>query len=699
MENNESNSRIRFNILTVIIYIVGIIIIIQLFNLQIVQGEEYREQSNTKLTRESVLEAARGSIMDRTGNVLVGTTMGFSLELYKTKVDTQTFNNAILNIVKVLEKNGDSYIDTLPISINPFEFKFSSEESAIKWKKNNKIDENATAEQAFYALKDKYEINCDSLEDTRKIMTIVYEIKTSGYSTVKSIEISSSISRASVQEFEERSADFPGIAVIKEPLRDYRAGTLASHIVGYIGKIRDDEYKEKKDTYAIDDYIGRTGIEYVFEEYLKGENGIRQIDMDVDGTQTGEYVAKEAVEGADVVLTIDANLQAVAENALKNNIEKIRNGGFSQRYNAKGGAVVVTNVKTGEVLALASYPNYSPAEIYNGLTTERWNEINNDPELPLYNRAISGSYAPGSTFKMVTAVASLETGVVTKNERINDVGIYRGVPNTSPVCWIWTQSHVGHGRVNIVDAIQKSCNYFFYEMGNRMGIDNLVKYVKYFGLGQKTGIELPSETSGTIASKEASEAKGQRWQGGDVLSAAIGQGDNDFSPLQMARYISILVNGGHRIDLSIVKSVIRADGTEVPRNEIEDFVNEKLNIETEEVEQLDIEQETIDTVLEGMKSVAMEAGGTAYSIFRNFNIEVGGKTGSAETANNDVNAWFTGFAPFDEPEIAVIVLVENGGHGNYTAEVARDIMAEYFGMNTQVVEENVQAKSYVEYAR
>ena len=449
----------------------------------------------------------------------------------------------------------------------------------------------------------------------------------------------------------------------------------------------------------MDDYIGRTGIEYVFEEYLKGENGIRQIDMDIDGTQTGEYIAKEAVEGADVVLTIDANLQAVAENALKNNIEKIRNGGFSQRYNAKGGAVVVTNVKTGEVLALVSYPNYSPAEMYNGLTTQRWNEINNDPTLPLYNRAISGSYAPGSTFKMVTAVAALETGVVTKNERINDVGIYRGVPNTAPVCWIWTQSHIGHGRLNIVDAIQKSCNYFFYEMGNRMGIDNLVKYVKYFGLGQKTGIELPNETSGTIASKETTEAKGERWQGGDVLSAAIGQGDNDFSPLQMARYISILVNGGHRIDLSIVKSVIKADGTEVPRNEIEDFVNNKLGIQNEEVEQLDIKQETIDTVLEGMKSVAMESGGTAYSIFRNFNIEVGGKTGSAETASSDVNAWFTGFAPFDDPEIAVIVMVENGGHGNYTAEVARDIMAEYFGMNTQVVEEDVQAKSYVEYAR
>ncbi len=693
--NNSDNNRLRFNILTVLVYLVGIILVVQLFNLQIVQGEEYRNESNTKLTRETVLEAARGSILDRTGNTLAGTTMGFSLELYKTKVDTDTLYASILNMVNVLEANGDRYVDSFPISINPFGFTFSDESSLQKWKQNNKIDEAASAEECFYFFKNKYKINNDSIEETRKIIAIVYEIKTKGYSTTKSIEVASNISSASVQVFEERSNDFPGLAVVKVPIRNYTKGNLASHIIGYIGKIDEKTYKDKKDTYARDDYIGKTGIESIFEEYLRGEDGTGQIDMDVDGSQTGEYISKEAVAGSDVVLTIDSNLQAVAETALKNNIEKIRNGGFSQRYDAKGGSVVVTNVKTGEILALANYPDYSPAIMYNGLTTTQWNEYRENQAL--YNRAISGSWAPGSTFKMVTAIAALETGVVTRTERINDTGVYPLWNN--PVCWYWTEYHRGHGPVNVSDAIKKSCNFYFYEVGRRMGIDNLAKYARYFGLGEKTGIELPSETSGELASRENSAAKGEQWQTGNILSAAIGQSDNDFSPLQMARYISILANGGNRIDLTIVKSILRADGTEVSKTEIEEFVDNKLGVTQTNAEDLQINQDNLKEVLEGMRSVAMEAGGTAYNIFKNFNIEVGGKTGSAETATSDVTAWFTGFAPFDDPEIAVVVMVENGGHGNYTAEVVRDIIAEYFGMNSNTVEEEASAIPYTEEIR
>ena len=688
MENN----RLRFNVLAIIVYVIGIILIIQLFNLQIVQGEKYREESNTKLTRESVLEAARGSIRDRTGNILAGTTMGYRLELYKTKVDTEVLNNAILDMVNVLEKNGDTYVDSFPININPFEYKFSSEEAKNKWLKNNKIDENATAEEVFYIFKNKYKISNESIEESRKIIAIMYEVKTKGYSTIKSIELSRGISSTSVQEFEERSQDFPGLAIVKVPLRNYANGSLASHIIGYIGRIDEDTYKSKKDIYAPDDYIGKSGIEYVFEEYLRGEDGTRQIDMDVDGGQTGEYISKEAVEGASVVLTIDSNLQAVAEESLKNNIEKIRNGGFSQSYDAKGGSVVVTNVKTGEVLAMANYPDYSPGIMYKGLSNEQWEIYRNNQAL--YNRAISGSWAPGSTFKMVTAIAALETGVVSRTEKINDTGVYPMW--TNPVCWYWTEYHRGHGYVNITEAIKKSCNYYFYEVGRRMGIDNLAKYAKYFGLGEKTGIELPSETAGEVASRENAEARGETWYTGNILSASIGQSENDFSPLQMARYISILVNGGNRIDLSVVKSIIKADGTEVSKSEIEEFVNNKLKLNQNNVEDLQIDRENINVVLEGMRSVAMETGGTAYSIFKNFNIEIGGKTGSAETATSDVTAWFTGFAPFDDPEIAVVVMVENGGHGNYTAEVARDIIAEYFGMNANTVEEEDEAISYTE---
>lgn len=688
-------SRLRFNILSILVYVIGIVLIIQIFNLQIVQGEKFKAEANTKLTRESTLEAARGSILDRTGNTLAGTTMGFSLELYKTKVETEVLNNSVLKMVNVLEKNGDKYVDSFPISINPFEFKFSSENAMQKWKQNNKISENATPEECFYIFKDKYKINSESVEDTRKIIAIIYEIKTKGYSTIKPIEVAKGVSIQSVQEFEEKSEEFPGLTVVKVPLRNYTKGTLASHVLGYIGRINEDEYKTRKDTYSPDDYIGKTGIENIFEEYLKGEDGIRQIDMDVDGSQTGEYVTKEAVAGSNIVLTIDSNLQAIAEEALKNNIEKIRNGGFSQTYDAKGGSVVVTNVKTGEVLALANYPDYSPAIMYNGLTNEQWDIYRSNQAL--YNRAISGSWAPGSTFKMVTAIAALESGVVTRTERINDVGVYPMWNN--PVCWYYTDYHRGHGYVDIYDAIQKSCNFYFYEVGRRMGIDNLAKYARYFGLGEKTGIELPSETAGELASKENSEAKGETWYGGNILSAAIGQMDNDFSPLQMARYISILANGGRKINLSIVKSILNADGTEVSKSDIDKFINNKLGIEKQNSENLQINRENLNTVLEGMRSVAMDPGGTAYNIFKNFEIEVGGKTGSAQTATTDVTAWFTGFAPFDDPEIAVVVMVENGGHGNYTAEVVRDIIAEYFGMNSNTVEEEQKAIAYTETMR
>lgn len=365
---------------------------------------------------------------------------------------------------------------------------------------------------------------------------------------------------------------------------------------------------------------------------------------------------------------------------------------FHGRYDAKGGSVVVSNVKTGEILALANNPDYSPGIMYNGLTNDIWQSYKSNEAL--YNRAIQGSWAPGSTFKMVTAIAALETGVIKKNETINDTGIYPYW--TNPVCWYYTSYHTGHGRVNVIDAIQKSCNFYFYEVGRRMGIDNLARYARYFGLGEKTGIELTSETAGQLASRENSSAKNRTWYIGNILSAAIGQSDNDFSPLQMARYISILANGGNRIDLTIVKSVINADGTEVSKSEIEEYVNNKLGINKTYNDDIQLNQGNLDTVLEGMRSVAMDPGGTASNIFKGFDIEVGGKTGSAETSGTDVTAWFVGFAPFNDPEIAVVAMVENGGHGNYTAEIVRDIIAEYFGMNSNTVEEEPKATAYTQ---
>ena len=350
-------------------------------------------------------------------------------------------------------------------------------------------------------------------------------------------------------------------------------------------------------------------------------------------------------------------------------------------------------------IAMASYPDYNPQLFVGGISTTDWNNYINDANHPLVNKAMQVSYAPGSTFKMISAIAGLESGVVSTKERINDIGVYKKYGGTWN-CWYYTDYHRGHGYLNVSGAIKNSCNYYFYEVGDRMGIDVLEKYARYFGLGTKTGIELQSETAGVLASKSAKSAVSKEaWYPGDTLNSVIGQGLNEFSPLQMAKYISMLANGGKNIDVSIVKTIRNADGTEVSKDEINKFVNEKLGIDDSSTEQLQINQENLNAVLEGMRSVTTESGGTAYSVFRNFDIEVGGKTGSAEARNNEVHAWFVGYAPFDNPEIAIVVMVENGGHGNYTAEVVRDIMKEYFGMNTQNVEEDLTAVPYSEIIR
>lgn len=699
---NKKSINFRYNIMTIFTYIIGIVLIIQLFNLQILHGTEYREQSNTRLTRESVLEAARGEILDRSGNVLVTSNQKFNLELYKSKIDTVTLNNTILKIVNVLEKNNVEYIDSFPINVEPFEYKIS-DKILDNWKKNNNIDEDLSAEEVFYKFKEKYKIDNEDVFEARKIIAIRYAISKEGYSSTKALTIAKNIPREAIAEFGENSDEFPGINISIQPIRQYKEGNLAAHILGYASKISDSEYQQKKDLYDSNDLIGKTGIEYVFEDYLRGKKGIKQIDMAVDGTVTAEVVSEEAVAGADVVLTIDSKLQKIAEDTLAANIEKIKSGGFGNAYDAKGGSCVVMNVKTGEILAMASCPDYNPQSFADGISSEEWNSYSQNKSYPLLNKTIQSSYEPGSIFKMVTAIAGLESGNISLTEKINDTGQYIKYGEKRN-CWYFTDYHRGHGWLNVVGAIEKSCNYFFYETADRMGIDILDKYARYFGLGIKTGVELPGETAGTLASKEYVESIDRNWNPGDTINAAIGQGYNRFTPLQMIKYISMIANGGNKIDVSLIKSIQNPDGTEVPKDEINDYINQKLGVNNDGEEDITLNGEYINAVKQGMKSVTSDTSGTAYVRFKGFNIEVGGKTGSAEAGkdangNDLVNAWFAAFAPYNDPEIAVVVMVENGGHGNYTAEAVRDIMAEYFGMNTQDITEDMRAIPYVENIR
>lgn len=594
---------LRYNILTVLVYIIGIILLIQLFNLQIVHGEEYREKSSTRLTRETKIEAARGNILDRNGNIIAGTTTQYSLEIYKSKVDKQALNNTLLEVTRVLEANNDTYKDKFPVTVEPLEFTMQSQEAINNWLEANKLEKDLTPEQVINKYKEKYEIKNEDINEVRKIIGLRYGIEKEGYSSMSAYVISTNISKASVAIFEEQSSKFPGIATSTTPKRNYLKGSLASHILGYIGPINQEELEENEG-YSINDYIGKAGIESLFEKYLKGENGKKQTDMTVDGVISAEYVTKEAVAGDDVVLTIDANLQEVAETALKNNIEKISSGGFAEQRDVSNGAVVALDVKTGEVLAMASFPDFEPELFIDGISNQKWTEYTQKGKSALINRTMS-AYAPGSIFKMASAIAGLETGAVTITETINDTGIYPKGYN--PRCWYYTSYGKGHGPLNVSGAIKNSCNYYFYELITRMGIDDLEKYAKYFGLGEKTNIELPGESAGTLAGKTLYDKLGETWYYGNSLSAVIGQAENNFTPLQIARYIAMLANGGKSIDVTIVKDIINVDGQSVSKDEINSYVTEKLGIKETEKEDLNISQENLNAVLEGMKSVTTES--------------------------------------------------------------------------------------------
>ena len=693
----KANFKLRYNVLIVLVYVMGAILLGRLFFLQIIKGKEYRETSNTRLTRESTIEAARGSILDRNGKTLATTKTGYSIELYKTKIDNQTLNDTILKMVKVLEQNEDTYVNNFPIT-SEYKYTMTSDDEIKKWKEQYKISEKASAKDCVYRFRDKYEISNTDMNDVLKIIAIRYEISTKGYSSTKSIKIAENISKTSAIQFNEQNADFPGINVTTQSIRTYTSGSLASHIIGYIGKIQESELEKKLDEgYESNDYLGRTGIEYTLEKYLRGKNGVKQLDMSVDGTIEDEYIETEAVAGDDVTLTIDSELQGKTEEIISDAVASLKKKNKKSTF----GAAVVMNVKSGEILAMASYPNYKPELFVGGISQDDWNELKSNNAL--YDRASSGAYAPGSTFKMVTATAALEENKVSQTETVNDRGVYPYAHN--PVCWYYTEYHRGHGNVNIKQALQKSCNYFFYEMGRRLGIDTLDKYAQFYGLGQKTGIELSSETAGTLASKEVAEQKKKTWYLSDTLSAAIGQSYNSFSPLQMARYVSMVANGGNFINATVVKSIKDADGNEIPKDEIRKYVNELLGQNTDSISDLKISQETLDTVRAGMRLVT-SSGGTAYSAFSSFSKSVAGKTGSAQAkATSDgseiANGWFVGFTPYKNPEVAVVVILEDGAKDSFAAKTARKILEAYYDIDTDdnSEQENTKASSYVETQR
>lgn len=673
----------RFIFFFILIGLLTVALIARLFYLQIVRGQQYMVMSTQRYTTSMVEKAPRGEILDRYGKPLVTNRVGYSLVLQKTDISDEQLNEVLLKILQILEGSEYEYSDTLPISGEPYAFDFtddngsgSTDDEREAWFKDKKsIKPEMTAEQVMEAYKKAYHVSEGyTMAEERRIIGMRYELSMRGFSLASPFVIANDVDLNVVTKIKERQDEFEGVIVTKDYIRNYDEGSLAAHIVGRVGKMDAKEYAQYKDDgYGYNDIVGKQGIEKLMEKYLRGTDGTQGIEQNVNGNIVTLAENVPAVTGNYVMLTLDLDLQKAAEESLQRNIEKIRAAGGAPSARRGGdcnaGAAVVIDIKTGDALVCATYPTYHPADFSKDYKT-----LLNDENKPMWNRAISGTYTPGSTFKPLTAIAGLEGGAITTKETIVDEGVYRVWNDYQPSCWIWSEQHRTHGRLNVSGAIENSCNYFFYEVGRRLGIDAIDKYASDFGLGELTGIELTEEKAGNVSSpaykeKTFKSAADKKWYGGDTIQTAIGQSYNSFTPIQLANYAATIANGGTRYKTNIIKNVRSStDGTII------------TEVQPSVVKQNELKPSTLEAVKEGMKRVVDE--GSASGVFDNYPIPIGGKTGTAQVGKTVTNnALFIAFAPFDDPEIAVCVVLEHGLRGANAGYVAKDILDEYFKLN------------------
>ncbi len=658
-----------------------------LYNIQVNQHDYYLAKSIRTITRVETVEASRGVITDRSGRELVSSRSSYNLTFDSSLLSEEDDENlAILRLIKLCQSQQVGWTDNLPItSTAPFSYTLDKLDDTqrsrfadflqkdLKRVSTNLSPDGITEEllnslgldagSLVELLREKYEIPSSfSLSDARSVIGVQYElsirqlVSTTAYAMVEDID-SAMISLLN-------DGNYAGARITTSSVREYQTDS-AAHILGTVGPIWREEYLQLKDKgYGYNDRIGRSGVELAFEAYLKGTDGKRIVSTNADGKITGEYYEKEPQPGNTVELTIDLSLQKSVEDALAETVSAMS---AKDGNTTRGAGAVVIKVGTGEVLALASYPDFD-LSTYN----QDYNILSTDLAKPLWNRATMGTYAPGSTFKPLTAVASLMEGIITPYQKLKTTGhwTYPGDPNSYANCWIYNSSRGNHGSINVSEAITVSCNYFFAQMGYYLGLDKLNEYATAFGLGEHTGIEI-GDAAGNLAQNKAGENQAP-W-------AAFGQASYLFTPIQLANYIATLVSGGKHCEAHLLKAVKSYDNTQV------------LAVgNTDPKNTVDISGEALTAVKKGMHDLTTT--GSLAPYFKDCVVDAGAKTGTAQvnkdTENNGV---FVCFAPYDDPEIAVSIVIEQGGSGSALASTAVNILNAYFSadeIGTAILGEN-----------
>lgn len=588
----------RFTALLYIIIIIFFALVGRLIFLQIIEGAYYSGKAEGNRLRVLPMTAARGIIYDRNGQILAGSRPAYTVSIMP-----------------------DGH------ELNPTELTRLAEI-----------------------------LKLPTTEITKKVS----EHK-GGYEPIR---LANDVGMDIVTRIEEHRDQLPGISIDVEPIRYYPYNSMAAQLMGYVGEISEDELsaarKEDPNTeLMLGSITGRAGIENIYDTFLRGTDGGRRVEVDAAGRPVAELGRKTTIPGDNVHLTIDANLQEVAEKAVTEQLSLLR----AQKLPANAAAVVALDPNTGAVLAMVSMPEYNPNWFARGITTKEWNSLNDNPNHPFDNRVIAGQYPPGSPFKIITGAAALELKKVTPNELIFDSGKH----------WLIDKRNAegeALGWISFNEALAKSDNVYFYEMGNRLGIDNIDKFAKIFGLGEKTGIKLHGEAAGNLASPAYKrEVFNEDWYLGETFDAAIGQSFHLVTPLQMAMVMSEVANGGIRYEPFVVSRIDNRDGTP-----LEVFGPKQLGT-------LQVSKSVMDLIRNGLRDVANE-GGTGGELFKDFPIQVAGKTGTAENAMGIDHGWFVAYAPYDKPRIVVVTIVEQGGFGVSSAgPITKAVLAAFFHVN------------------
>lgn len=661
--------KIRYAVLGGVLVVCMGIFVYRLIDWQLVNGGNFLDSANKTFLSTVNLKAARGEILDAKGKPLAVNKTGYNLSFDKTYLKSDKQNEVIKNLINLMKQRNEKWVDELPITINSsgaYEFlpDKDAEIQELKGKNFLNLNSYATADMCMQQLMELYDVKGYTPEETRNICSVRYNMTRTMFSISNPYTFAENVSKDTVSIVQENAANLAGVKADITTVRDYNDGTLAPQLIGTIGSLTQTEYDSLKNKgYAYNDKIGKSGIESAFEDQLRGKDGTKVVETKPDGTVDSDKITNQPVPGNTVYTTLDSNLQKVANASLEKNVKEAQRMGASTPKKLDGedcvaGSAVVLNVKDFSILAASSYPSYDLTKYLED--NNYYNSLVNDNTKPLLNRAFNGNYVPGSVVKPMIASAALQEGTITPDSIVHCNHYYTFyAPSYVPTCLGW------HGDVNLKKALQVSCNIFFYDVGRRLGIQNIDLYAKQFGLGQQTGVEI-GESTGTLASPELRAKNGGVWQPGDVIQAAIGQSDNAFTPLQLATYCATIANNGTRLKTHLVKEV-----TNYNRDQV---ISETKPVETDKV---DVSPENLKIVQEDMKGVS-QAGGTAYSVFKDYGIAIASKTGTAENPGHSDNAVFMAYAPYDDPQIAVAVVLEYGARGTYSMGVAKDIFDAYF---------------------